>query len=209
MTHISELIPDKKNARRHPQRNMGMIMQSLQEVGAARSIVIDENNEILAGNGVVEAAGQVGIENVVIIPADGNTLYAIQRTGLTQEQKTRLALFDNRAGELAEWDGEELSKLFAEEFDFTGLFFDNEIESLIADIPAGEDWADSIGALPEGDRAPFQQMTFTLSDEQAEEVKRAIDAAKAQGAFIDTGNENSNGNALARVCMDYVTRYGG
>jgi hypothetical protein len=58
--------------------------------------------------------------------------------------------------------------------------------------------------LPDGDKAPYQQMTFTLHDDQAELVKAAIDAAKGLGPFPDTGNENSNGNALARIAEHFV-----
>jgi acyl-CoA reductase-like NAD-dependent aldehyde dehydrogenase len=54
--------------------------------------------------------------------------------------------------------------------------------------------------LADGDREPFQQMTFTLHDEQAEQVRAAIEKARAMGAFVNTGNENGNGNALARIC---------
>lgn len=61
--------------------------------------------------------------------------------------------------------------------------------------------------LASGDRQPFQQMTFTLHDEQAEQVKAAIDAAKAIGVF-NSPNENSNGNALVRVCETFLTHHG-
>ena len=53
--HIGELKPDPKNARRHNPRNVGMIVDSLRAVGAARSIVIDEKGNILAGNATIEA----------------------------------------------------------------------------------------------------------------------------------------------------------
>jgi hypothetical protein len=57
--------------------------------------------------------------------------------------------------------------------------------------------------LPDGDRQPFQQMTFTLHDSQVETVKAAIDKAKAAGDFDGSPNENSNGNALARIAEAY------
>jgi hypothetical protein len=56
--------------------------------------------------------------------------------------------------------------------------------------------------LPDGDKEPFQQITFTLSDEQAEIVKETLKKAK-QNDFSDTGNENSNGNALWWICQSY------
>src|SRR5438105_4426082 len=101
VTHIGDLQPDPKNARRHNPRNIGMIASALQEVGAARSIVIDEDNNILAGNGTIEAAAQVGIERVRVVEADGNEIIAVRRSGLSKRDKKRLALFDNRSAELA------------------------------------------------------------------------------------------------------------
>jgi histidinol-phosphate/aromatic aminotransferase/cobyric acid decarboxylase-like protein len=59
--------------------------------------------------------------------------------------------------------------------------------------------------VPEGDRPPFQQMTFTLHDTQIDKVKQALDLAFAEGAFIGSPNANSNGNALARVCEMVIT----
>jgi ParB-like chromosome segregation protein Spo0J len=128
--HISELRPDPKNARKHNPRNIGMIANSLQEVGAARSIVIDENNNILAGNGTVEAAAQAGIEKVMVVEADGNTLVAVKRTGLTKKQKTRLAIADNRTAELAVWDVDNLRD-YADEGVLDGLFSENELDALL------------------------------------------------------------------------------
>ena len=51
----------------------------------------------------------------------------------------------------------------------------------------------------------IQQMTFTVSNEQVEEIKNALEKAKKMGDFYDTGNENSNGNALARICGIFLT----
>lgn len=57
--------------------------------------------------------------------------------------------------------------------------------------------------LPNGERSPFRQMTFVLHESQAESVEQAIRAAKAAGPFVDSPNENSNGNALARIVEVY------
>ena len=134
MTTIADLTHDPKNARKHGKRNLDTIAKSLEECGAARSIVIDENGVILAGNGLVEAAGQLGIENVQIVEADGNTIIAVRRTGLTAKQKKRLALFDNRSAEHAEWNPEALAELVAEDFDFKDLFSTDEIDAILAEL---------------------------------------------------------------------------
>lgn len=130
ITHIAELTPDAANARRHNPRNIGMLAESLQEVGAARSIVIDEDGRILAGNGTVEAASQVGIERVRVIDADGEEIIAVRRTGLTEAQKTRLSLFDNRVAELATWHPDILQALQTEGVT-EGLFTADEVAGLV------------------------------------------------------------------------------
>jgi hypothetical protein len=132
--HLGQLKHDTQNARKHNPRNIGMVADGLQEVGAARSIVIDEDGVILAGNGVVEAAGQVGIEKVKVVDADGETIVAVRRSGLTPEQKTRLALLDNRTAELAEWDTDILAELQdQDEALLAGLFESDELDKLLGE----------------------------------------------------------------------------
>jgi len=106
---IEFLKPDPENRRTHPERNVEMVSASLQQLGAARSIVIDEGDVILAGNGVTKAAMAAGITNVRIIEADGSELIAVRRRGLTPEQKRALSVYDNRTAELAAWDFGQLS----------------------------------------------------------------------------------------------------
>jgi len=105
---LSDLKPDPQNRRKHTPRNLGMLADALREVGASRSIVIDETGEVLAGNGVVEAASTVGLSKVQVVEADGETIVAVRRRGLTVEQKRALALYDNRVAELAEWNWDQL-----------------------------------------------------------------------------------------------------
>lgn len=134
INHIADLKPDRANRRKHNPRNIGMIADALQEIGAARSIVIDDEGNILAGNGTVEAAAQAGIERVRVVDADGEEIIAVRRSGLTDAQKRRLALFDNRAAELAEWDVDQLLADVTEGLDFEGLFTDDELTSLLAAV---------------------------------------------------------------------------
>ncbi len=133
-THIGQLKPDPRNARRHTPRNVGTIVAALHEVGAARSIVIDENDVILAGNATVEAAGQAGIERLRVVDADGDEVIAVRRRNLTPEQKRRLALFDNRAAELAEWDEGVIAGL-VEDTDFSDIFTDDELAAVLQTVP--------------------------------------------------------------------------
>jgi len=128
--NISKLHKDPRNARTRDSRAIDFLQQSLRDVGAARSIVIDENDLILAGNGTVTAAEGLGISKLQIIEAEGDTIIAVRRRGLTDEQKTRLSLYDNRTAELAEWDTDVLKEL-SEEVDLTGFFEPDEWSDLM------------------------------------------------------------------------------
>jgi len=111
----------------------------LQEVGAARSIVIDEDGNILAGNATIEAAAEAGIENLQIVDVDGETIVAVRRTGLTEEAKKRLAYFDNRTAELADWDADVILADLEAGVDFDGLFTELELEDFGWEPDVAED----------------------------------------------------------------------
>jgi len=152
---IEDLTPDPRNARRHTPRNIGVIERSLNDVGAARSIVIDEDGVILAGNATREAAQQAGITRVRVIEADGNELIAVQRRGLTPEQKVKLALADNRAAELAEWEPDVLAEIAAE-MDVSGLFRPDELAELAMPFDAETDAAAESDESTDADELPIE-----------------------------------------------------
>jgi hypothetical protein len=113
-----------------------MLVDALGQVGAARSIVIDEDNVIRAGNGLVEAAAEAGITKLQIVEADGQTVIAVRRRNLTPEQKRALAMFDNRTGELAEWDGTQLADDRAHGLELSPFFDENELRKHLRGEPA-------------------------------------------------------------------------
>ena len=131
MPSIKDLKSDHKNARKRTDRSASLIAESLKQYGAARSIVIDEDGRILAGNGTVEGAKQAGITNVRIIEAEGDELIAVKRTGLSEDQKVGLALADNRSSDLSDWDNEMLKQL-SEEHDISPWFDKDDLNELLA-----------------------------------------------------------------------------
>lgn len=136
---LADLKPDSRNARKHNPRNIGMITESLGRVGAARSIVIDEDGNILAGNGTVEALAEVGIHKVKVVETDGEEIVAVMRKGLSPEQKIELALADNRTAELAEWDPVVLEELSVEIPEIIGEFFrENELDQILGELIESE-----------------------------------------------------------------------
>jgi DNA modification methylase len=132
IAHVRDLVPDPENRRRHTPRNIGMIVDGLQRVGAARSIVIDEDGVILAGNGVTEAAAEAGITKVRVVDAKGDELIAVRRTGLTADQKRSLAMYDNRTAELAEWSGAQLQADHEAGLDLQPWFSPEELRRTLA-----------------------------------------------------------------------------
>ena len=131
MTSINSLHSDHKNARRRTDRSAKLIEESLKRYGAARSIVIDEDNRILAGNGTIEGAKAAGIKNVRIIETDGTEIIAVKRTGLSEDEKVGLALADNRTSDLSDWD-QEMLRCLSEEHDLEPWFEQEDLDELLA-----------------------------------------------------------------------------
>jgi hypothetical protein len=134
VTSINDLKQDHKNARKRTNQSAELIQESLKRYGAARSIVIDEENRILAGNGTIEGAKQAGIKNVRIIETDGSEIIAVKRTGLTEHEKVGLALADNRTSDLSDWDAEMLHQL-SQEQDISPWFDDDALAELGVESP--------------------------------------------------------------------------
>ena len=100
---------DSRNYRKHNDRNKDLIRKSLNECGAGRSIVIDNNDEIIAGNGIYEQAQELGIKTK-IVETDGSELVVVKRTDLNtdDEKRKKLAIMDNSTSDSSEFDIELL-----------------------------------------------------------------------------------------------------
>jgi len=119
--------PDRRNARLHPERNLEAVEQSLKELGAGRSIVVDRNGVIIGGNAVYEKAKELGIP-IKEVETDGSELVVVRRVDLDTDDPRRkaLALADNQIALLAEWDNNVLWDLKEEltgQLDLTALGF--------------------------------------------------------------------------------------
>ena len=84
---MTEIKFDSRNYRKHGEKNKKLIAKSLKECGAGRSIVIDADGEIIAGNGIYEAAQKAKIP-VREVETDGTELVVVRRTDLhTEDEK--------------------------------------------------------------------------------------------------------------------------
>jgi len=97
MANISDLRFDDKNMNDHTEYGMSLLEKSLQEFGAGRSILIDKNNNIIAGNGIIEAAGNIGLEDMQVVETTGDRIVAVKRTDieLNSAKGRGLAMADN------------------------------------------------------------------------------------------------------------------
>jgi len=153
-----------------------------------RPIVVDKDNIVLGGNMRLRACQEAGLKEVHIIQADK----------LTEKQQREFIIKDNVG--FGEWDWDDIANGWdVEQLKMYGL-----------DMPVFIEDSDEFGtdfSLADGDKEPFQQMTFTLADEQAEQIKNAITDIKQteEYKYCETlGNENTNGNALYLIIMQWA-----
>ena len=109
---IEDLKQDKRNYRKHNKRNLDLIKKSVAEVGLGRSVVIDKENEIICGNGLVSTLDKN--TPVRIVETDGSELVVVKRTDLATDDNKRkqLAVMDNSASDSSEFDLELLQADF-------------------------------------------------------------------------------------------------
>lgn len=188
---MTKYTPDPKNARRHPERNKQMIRQSLEEVGPFRSIGVDGDGVVRAGNGVYEQAQALGLK-VREVEAAPDELIAVKRPDLRGEQAERAALWDNRSNETSERDASILSG-----YDLDGLFSEGE--------------QDELRTLAESTQMGEPSGSSRNLGEPAKQIKPVLsldDIAVFERAIRLTGERN-RGKAFLAICQEYIEQHGG
>ena len=189
---LSELKKLPNNPRTIKDESFKSLCKSIQDnpdYFEARPLILsDRTGElvIIAGNQRYEAAKHLKLKEIPthLIP------------GLTEEREREIIIRDNVAN--GDWDLQLLADWDKVKLEEWGVDIEWPVE-----ISEGSDGF----TLPDGDKAPFQQMTFTLADEQAEQIKNAIaDIKKTEEyKYAETmGNENSNGNALYLIVAQWA-----
>ena len=119
-TSIEQLVPDDKNFNEGTEYGQHLIEESLRKFGAGRSILLDKNNRIIAGNKTTENCANVGLDDVIIVETDGTKLVAVKRTDidLDSAQGREMALADNATGKANLCFDTDLIMQEAEKFDF-------------------------------------------------------------------------------------------
>jgi len=200
---MAELKPDPQNARRHPARNKELIRQSLEDVGAGRSILVDGDGIIRAGNGVFEQAEALGLK-IRQVEAAPDELIAVVRPDLTGEKAERAALYDNQAGDLSEWDLEVIKLLADERPEVVEGIIDQG--DLAAMLEEGED-LEGISEAMQGGGKEEQPVNERLGNERAKirPVLYSPQLKTFELALRATKIEN-RGEALIEICRFYLEK---
>lgn len=217
MVGIDDLVPYVNNPKRHTARQIGQIRASLREFGFVTPVLIDFDNNIIAGHGRVEAARAEGMTEVPCVLV----------SNLTDAQRKAYILADNRLSETAAWDPEllniELEGLAALDFDVDLIGFDAEsladfpLAEVLTDEPDEERsdravWEDDFDGEPPEEPSVKPGEIYRLgrhrlavgstADEAA--VSRLMDGALAHMVFTDPpygvaiGSKNQALNSIAR-----------
>ena len=94
---IQELAQDTHNFNKGTEQGQELMERSFKELGAGRSILVDKNGNIIAGNKSQQAAIAAGIKKVRVIETTGDELVAVKRTDIDINSKKgrEMALADN------------------------------------------------------------------------------------------------------------------
>lgn len=186
------------NARTHPKLQQAALVGSLTELGWIQNVIVNKTT----GN-VVDGHARI----VEALKLGGDTPVPYVEVELSEaEERLALATLDPISA-MAGYDKAQLDALLRDVN--TG---DAALQTMLAELAQNNSVIGSaiasdgfdFGNLPQDDRAPFQQMTFTLHDSQVEIVKDAIKKARQSGDFEDSPNKNGNGNALALICEVFL-----
>lgn len=187
---ITSIRENPSNPRKLDRAKFEKLVQSIRdfpEMLDKRPIIVADG-VILGGNMRHKAAIQAGMNDIPIIDA----------SDWTEEQRQQFIIKDNVS--FGEWDWD----ILANEWDAA------ELEDWGLDVWTANLEPDNLGddfTLADGQKSPFQFLTFTLADEQAEFIKNALADAKKleEYKYVETlGNENANGNALYLLVSQWV-----
>lgn len=198
----ASLVPDPRNARTHPRRQIDQISASIRAFGFTNPILTDPEDRLIAGHGRLLAAKEIGLAEVPVIVL----------AGLSEAQKRTLRIADNKIALNAGWDIEilklELAELAIPELDIDlGLtgFASGEIDVILKDTPDPDDQI--IPAVPRsprtqpGDIWQLGEHRIGCGDGRDPDFLRAVvgNGVLVDAAFLDPPyNVKINGHANAR-----------
>ena len=182
---LEEVHPYENNPRKNDNA-VDAVAASIRQYGFLVPLVISADHEIITGHTRYKEAGRLGLPTVPCVIADE----------LTDEQIKAFRLVDNKVGELAQWDVDLLPLELADIAQDLSVF---GFES-ISEEEFGEEFT-----LDSGEKKPYQQISLTLHDKQAELIMACIDYVHTHEEVRETfGNENRKGNGVYEVVRQWA-----
>lgn len=154
----ADLKPYEKNSRTHSEDQIKQLMKSIQGFGFTNPILIDENNNIIAGHGRLEACKLLKFQEVP----------CLRLVGLTDEQKKAYIIADNKLALNSQWDFDllkgEVEALKAANFDLSLVGFSlDELKSITMDFQQGENSSDAAWTgMPEFDQQNKKSLRYVI-----------------------------------------------
>lgn len=170
---LADLIKPEKNVRIHTEQQLKEFQRSVKMFGQIRPIVVDENNIILAGNGLYDTLLAMGKETADVYRYDN----------LTENQKKKLMIADNKIFSLGIENLETLNSFLEDlqgDLDIPG--FDEEILKQM--VSEAEDITDKLSEYG------------TLDDEEIQSIKENAERKEQQIQKIESGQELASQSAV-------------
>lgn len=176
---IEKIIPYKNNPRIN-DKAVEAVEKSIKQCEYVAPIIVDENNVILAGHTRLKALKKLGYKEIEVVI----------KNGLSEEQKKKYRLLDNKTNELADWDFDKL-KIELDNLDFLDLDLDWGIQ----DIPVNDKYSQKLGEViyePKDEKCEPSEL-FTAChdfDEEIEKIKNieVKEMLKARVAYFSDFN---------------------
>lgn len=131
---LADLRPDEQNANKGTLRGTQLLDTSLERFGAGRSIVVDKQGAVIAGNKTLELAAQRGLD-IQVVKSEGRQLVVVRRMDLDLDEDPaarQLAYLDNRTAEVGlQWDPAQLEADLAKGIELGGMFTRDELEEVL------------------------------------------------------------------------------
>lgn len=204
---MDEIKFDKRNYRKHSEENKKVIRKSLEELGAGRSVLLDNEGSLIAGNGVYEQAKKLGIP-VRVIETNGSELIAVKRTDLAtdDEKRRKLALADNAASDLSEWDVPALQTDWTKE-----ALAEFGLKIKFHQLDENGEYEDTGGGITEYEKAQIlsvedEYVLITCKADEFDDVRKHFGLGFIRP--IESGKKYMDKREKARVIRwsDYVSR---
>ena len=189
---ISAIKFDRANANKGSERGRYSIEASMREFGFADAGTLDKNNVIIGGNKRTEVAGEIGMDDAIVIDVDGTKPVYIRRKDLDlndpdDDRARRLAYALNRSQELSlTWDAEQVMADLGAGLDLSAMFRQDELDELLADLTP----------KTEGDTAP--------QTDRAEELRQKWQTSAGQLWLLDSGKGHPH-RLICGDCTDAAT----